>query len=202
MSEHRRQVEDHERLRVSAERVLEEISQLFPPQCQREGGETKEKGKGRTLEFRYGTCVPLPAPSAAMTSPKALRLLLIAWVSLRRSLSLAAPLEESLSDPAKSWIHTPRLVSIEKRDRKGKGGRTTRFKHPSHASPVVLFTPLARNVKMECDREERSFIQVVATARRDCACWRREETWLGLVSGTACHIIKVCNSGRRRSTYW
>lgn len=81
---------------------------------------------------------------------------------------------------------------------KGKGrGRTTRFKQPSHASPVIRFTPLTRNVKTECDREERSFIQVVATARRDCACWRSEATWPGPVSGTVYNISKVCNSGKR-----
>jgi len=76
-------------------------------------------------------------------------------------------------------------------------GRTTRFKQPSHASPVILFTPLTRNVKTECDREERSFIQVVATARRDCACWRSEATWLGPVSGTAYYVTKLCDSGKK-----
>jgi hypothetical protein len=81
----------------------------------------------------------------------------------------------------------------------GKGkGRTTRFKQPSHASPVIRFTPLTRSVKIECDREERSFIQVVATARRDCACWRSEATWLGPVSGTVYYITKACNSAKKQ----
>ena len=61
---------------------------------------------------------------------------------------------------------------------------------------MILFTPLTRNVKTECDREERSFIKVVATARRDCACWRSEATWPGLVSSSVWHVIKVCNSGK------
>jgi len=81
---------------------------------------------------------------------------------------------------------------------KGKGKeRTTRFKEPSHASRVILFMPLTRNVKTECDREERSFIQVVATARRDCACWRSEATWLGPVSGPVYCLTKVYNSGEK-----
>ena len=70
-----------------------------------------------TFEFRYGTCAPLPAPSAAMTSPRALRLLLIACVSLRRSLSFAAPLDESLSDPAKSYTPSSRQLN-ERKERK------------------------------------------------------------------------------------
>jgi len=106
MGKYGRQVEDHERLRVSAERVLEEVGQLFRHYVSTRG--TGKQVEGRTFEFRYGTCAPLPAPSAAMTSPRALRLLLIAWVSLRRSLSFAAPLEESLSDPAKSYTRSPR----------------------------------------------------------------------------------------------
>jgi len=90
-------------------------------------------------------------------------------------------------------LHT--LISSALRRGKGKARRrTTRFKQPSHASFVILFTPLTRNVKTECDREERSFIKVVATARRDCARWRSEATWPGLVSGTAYHIIKMCRS--------
>ena len=130
-----------------------------------------------------------------MTSPRALRLLLIAWVSLRRSLSFAAPLDESLSDPAKSYTPSFRQHQGEKGKEKE---RTTRFKQPSHASPVIRFVPFTRNVKTECDREERSFIQVVATARRDCACWRSEATWLGPVSGTVYYINKVCNGAKKR----
>ena len=86
------------------------------------------------------------------------------------------------------------ISSAQGEKEKGKG-RTTRFKEPSQASPVILFMPLTRNVKTEWDREERSFIQVVATARRDCACWRSEVTWLGPVSGTGYYLTKVCNSG-------
>jgi hypothetical protein len=92
---------------------------------------------------------------------------------------------------------TPSSRQHREEKRKGKG-RTTRFKQPSHTSPVILFTPLTRNVNTECDREERSFIQVVATARRDCACWRSEATSLGPVSGTVYYITKVFDSGKRQ----
>ncbi len=66
--------------------------------------------KRRTLEFLYGICTDclldpasLAAPREAITSPNALRLLLMAWVSRNRSLSFAAPEDDSLSEPARSY---------------------------------------------------------------------------------------------------
>lgn len=119
-----------------------------------------------TFEFRYGICLsllPSPfSPSAAITSPSALKLLLILCVSLNRSLSLPAPLFSNLSLPAKS----------------------TRFSVPSHVSPVCPFSPDMRNVKTECEREDRSFMSVLATVRRDWAMERRERTCEGERRGT------------------
>jgi hypothetical protein len=54
----------------------------------------------------------------------------------------------------------------------------------SHLSSVSGFTPLTLSVKTECDREERSFIKVAATARRELARSRRVATDRGLLSGT------------------
>lgn len=107
------------------------------------------------------------SPSAAITSPSALKLLLIFCVSL--TLSLSAPFAKltlSLSLPA----------------------RSTRFKLPSQRSPVPghpsmpTLTPLMRSVNTECEREERSFMSVAATLRRDWATARRERTCEGEVS--------------------
>lgn len=96
-------------------------------------------------------------PSAEITSPKALRLRLMFWVSFSLSLSLPAPLEFSRSDPA----------------------RSTRLSDPSQVSWVKGFEPLMRNVKTECEREERSFMSVAATVRRDCARRSRDRTCEG-----------------------
>ncbi len=104
------------------------------------------------------------SPRAAITSPSALKLLFMFCVS--RTLSRSAPLAKltfSLSLPA----------------------RSTRFKLPSQRSPVPehpsmpTFTPLIRKVKTECEREDRSFINVAATLRRDWARASRERTWEG-----------------------
>jgi hypothetical protein len=113
-----------------------------------------------TFEFRYGICLSLFSlfsPSAAMTSPSALKLLLIFCVSRRRSLCFPAPLAFNRSLPA----------------------RSTRFSAPSHTWPVCVFVPRMRSVNTECEREERSFIRVAATMRREFAIARRERTWAG-----------------------
>lgn len=39
-------------------------------------------------------------------------------------------------------------------------------KRTSHDSPVRLLEPMTRSEKTECDRDERSFMRVAATARR------------------------------------
>jgi len=109
------------------------------------------------------------SPKAAITSPRALKLLLMFCVSLTRSLSAPfAKLTFSLSLPA----------------------RSTRFRLPSHCSPVPgqpsvpTLTPLMRSVKTECDLEDLSFMRVAATLRRDWARARRDRTWEGEERGT------------------
>jgi hypothetical protein len=92
-----------------------------------------------------------------MTSPSALKLLLMLCVSFNRSLSPAAPLELRRSLPAKS----------------------TRLRLPSQVSPVCVFVPEIRSVKTEWEREERSFMSVAATVRRELATRRREVTDAG-----------------------
>lgn len=117
-----------------------------------------------TFEFLYGICFsPFSpfSPSAAMTSPRALRLRLMFWVSFRRSLCPAAPLEFKRSLPA----------------------RSTRLRLPSHRSPVCSLHPEIRRVKTECDREERSFISVAATVRREFASRKSAETSRGVRRG-------------------
>src|SRR6266850_884621 len=110
------------------------------------------------------------SPSAAMTSPSALRLLLIFCVSRRRSLSFPAPLALSRSLPA----------------------RSTRFSAPSHTWPVCVLVPRMRSVKTECEREERSFISVAATVRREFAVASRERTCAGERSGwTTTSVTRV-----------
>lgn len=118
-----------------------------------------------TFEFLYGICFSAFSPfspNAAMTSPNALKLRLMFWVSFRRSLSPAAPLEFKRSLPA----------------------RSTRLRLPSHRSPVCSLQPKIRRVKTECDRDERSFISVAATARREFACRRSTLTSRGVHKGT------------------
>lgn len=116
------------------------------------------------LLFLYGICaLSPPFPSAAITSPNALKLLLIACVSFSLSRSFAAPLELRRSLPA----------------------RSTKFSEPEHDSPVWVLWPVTRRVKTLCDREERSFMSVAATVRRFCARWRRAWTWEGELSGTS-----------------
>jgi hypothetical protein len=66
----------------------------------------------------------------------------------------------------------------------GKKSRTTRFRHPSQDSPVILLCPDTRNVKTECDRDERWFINVEATDRLDCARVSSEATCEGPDKGT------------------
>lgn len=117
-----------------------------------------------TFEFLYGMCFsPFSAfsPSAAITSPSALKLLLMFCVSFSRSLSPAAPLELRRSLPA----------------------RSTRLRLPSQLSPVWVFVPEIRSVKTECERDERSFMRVAATVRRELATRRREVTDAGDCKG-------------------
>jgi hypothetical protein len=66
----------------------------------------------------------------------------------------------------------------------GKKPLTTRFKDPSQDSPVILLCPDTRNVKTECDRDERWFINVEATERLDCARVSSEATCEGPDKGT------------------
>lgn len=149
------------------------MSTTRPPIMEMSIYQTSAESSGagvRTLEFRYGMCLSPPfspfSPSAAMTSPRALRLLFILCVSRTRSLSAPfAKLTFKRSLPA----------------------RSTRFKLPSHRSPVPgqpampTLTPLMRSVKTECERDERSFIIVAATLRRDWAIARSERTCDGEV---------------------
>ena len=46
------------------------------------------------------------------------------------------------------------------------------------------FDPLIRKVKTECEREDRSFMRVAATVRRDCARRSRDRTCAGDSRGT------------------
>ena len=96
-----------------------------------EGREAAEVEFEEELEF----------PSAAMTSPKALRLLLIAAASL--ALSPTAPDLLSLSDPAKS----------------------TRDREPHRACPLAWWRPLRARVKTACDLDDAALHLVAAAAR-------------------------------------
>ena len=132
----------------------------------------KQMNGSLTLELRYGMCLsPFSpfSPNAAITSPKALKLLLMLCVSLSLSLSLLHP---PVPNPF------PKLTLIL-----SLPAKSTRFKQPSQFSPVLAFVPLMRSVKTEWEREERSFMRVAATERRDCATARRERTLLGLCKG-------------------
>ena len=77
-------------------------------------------------------CTVLPdpaspaAPKDAITSPKALRLLLIAWVSRNRSLSFAAPEDDSLSEPARSCFAT---IASRARGREPRGDSDVRARY-------------------------------------------------------------------------
>ena len=110
------------------------------------------------------------SPSAAMTSPSALRLLLMFCVSRSLSLSLPAPLVFSRSLPA----------------------RSTRFSAPSHVCPVCALVPRMRSVNTECERDERSFMSVAATVRREFASASRERTSAGVRRGcTTTSVTRV-----------
>lgn len=156
------------------------------------------------LEFLYGTCPPpfVPSvfpllslsclsPNAAITSPSALKLLLIFCVSFTLSFSgnpfWCAKLTFSRSLPA----------------------RSTKFKQPEHFAPVPpergapcsleipTWVPDIRRMKTECERDERSLTSVAATLRRECARERRVWTWEGLVRGTVVMLVTrvVCVLG-------
>ena len=86
----RRNHDKHERLRISTQRMLEQICQLRRMLVSTTTHNTSSalinSTNKHTLLFRYGTCPPsLPCPNAAMTSPKQLRLLLILCVSFSLS---------------------------------------------------------------------------------------------------------------------
>ena len=87
-----------------------------------------------SFEFRNGMCVAFLLPSALITSPSAERDLLMFCASF--SLSPVASVFESRSEPAKS----------------------IRCSFPTLLVPSMRFFPLTANVKMECDREECSFM--------------------------------------------
>lgn len=122
------------------------------------------------LELRYGMWLPsLPCPSAAITSPKQLKLLLMFCVSFFRSPS--APDDLSLSEPAKS----------------------TKLRVPSEVSPVVLLWPISLSMKTEWEREDRSLDFVAATRRLESACLRMNSTVSTEVMGTVLiPVTSVC----------
>ena len=76
-------------------------------------------------------------------------------------------------DKPEKGLFPDRRSGIRKVVSPGAGGEkkihTTKFKHPSQDSPVMLLCPETRKVKTECDRDERWFIRVDATERLDCA---------------------------------
>ena len=137
-----RQVQHHQCFRVSAQRMLQEVCQLSQLVV---SGFVFVNRERSTLEFLYGICLslfPSPfSPNAAMTSPRALKLLLMFCVSFSLSLSFPAPLFSSRSEPA----------------------RSTRLSEPSQESPLAGFFPDIRRVKTECDRDERSLAEAVKT---------------------------------------
>ena len=112
-----------------------------------------------------------------MTSASAERDLLILIVSFNRSLLSPAPDEASRSDPARSTTSLDQIPFFEESD-------VPRLSIASHLSSVSGFTPLTLRVKTECDRDDRSFIRVAATARRELARSSRVATDRGLLSGT------------------
>ena len=93
-----------------------------------------------SLLLRYGMCLS-PRPTAANTSPKQDKLLLIAHASV--ILCPAAPLLFVRSEPAKS----------------------TRLRHPVRVWPVAACTPVMYRRNNVCEREELAFISVASTAR-------------------------------------
>jgi hypothetical protein len=110
------------------------------------------------------------SPSAAITSPSALRLRLMFCVSRRRAGSAPAPLALRRSLPA----------------------RSTRFRLASQRSPVRAFVPATRSVNTLCERDERSFISVAATLRRPCARASSARTCAGERRGrTAASVTRV-----------
>lgn len=105
-----------------------------------------------------------------MTSARAESDLLMLIVSFSLSLFSPAPDVASRSLPA----------------------RSTRLRVPSQLSPVSELKPLTLRAKTECDRDERSFMSVAATARRPRARSSRTETWRELDSGTGMSSIPIC----------
>lgn len=100
-------------------------------------------------------------------------------VSLSRSLFSPAPEVASRSDPAKST----ELISLSPYHA-CRNNTLPKFSIASHFSSVRGLTPFTLRVKTECERDDRSFIRVAATARRDRARSSRVATERGLLSGT------------------
>lgn len=63
-------------------------------------------------------------------------------------------------------------------------GSLPRLSIASHFSSVKGLTPLTLSVKTECERDDRSFIRVAATARLELARSSSVATDRGLLSGT------------------
>jgi len=99
-------------------------------------------------------------------------------VSFNRSLFVPAPDESRRSLPARSTERQLTGFWLEGRLNPPK------FSMASQLSWVKGFAPLTLSVKTECERDERSFMSVAATARRDRAFSRSVETWWGLLRGT------------------
>mmetsp|Transcript_38894 Transcript_38894/g.86960 ORF Transcript_38894/g.86960 Transcript_38894/m.86960 type:complete len:245 (-) Transcript_38894:850-1584(-) len=96
-----------------------------------------------SFESRKGTCRP-PVTSADMVFPSALSDLLMAWASLRRS--PVASVLEMRSEPARSM-------------------RLSRADTAVSPAAAALGVPTQVMVRMECDREECSFMSWLPTAR-------------------------------------
>lgn len=99
-------------------------------------------------------------------------------VSFSRSLFSPAPELINRSLPAKSTAEDVSRVLIRDQE------HLPRLSIASHLSSVSGLTPRILSVKTECDREDRSFINVAATARRERARSSNVETCRGLLNGT------------------
>jgi hypothetical protein len=82
------------------------------------------------------------------------------------------------------WCGQSEMLAIRPLRYGKKRELTTRFRQPSHDSPVFVLVPVTRNVKTECDRDERWFISVDATDRLDCAFANNAVTSDGPYKGT------------------
>ena len=104
-----------------------------------------------------------------MTSPRAERLLLILWVSLSRAPS--APDLLTRSEPAKSTRfslpakYRRPIISQSVGQSVSRSASYSAIHSPNVLAPVVLFTPVTCTQRRACDRDECSFIFVLAVER-------------------------------------